>query len=454
MQKASMEEVLWQDVRADIEPHNKVLVDIIDEINPGSKYTLYKVRYPYGSEILRDGILQLPNQKGELVLYNHPDIKKSIQDALGYNYSSNPVSLVTKNKVELFTKFGNREIPIYDLIGPGSIFGLWKVLTLRPYNNLIVVDKLIANSAVWGLTAGSRFLFMLPKISKSISHHKLLQKLNVQTAVPNSVLDHWNVFRDIEQQTSNQNPWYLEILFFPLKWFKSFNEVKWLKLHNYLLTTAWIGTEFWRSEFVWDMVFAAIQEKRNIRPDPYITNTIKHLFAMAIGVVPGFSPALDDSVGPVKKIQNVYRDIYNLEYDPILMQSLSFSLDPKKSRPVYYSLEFPTTIELSPKARTLASKITDLTQIHYLVKKFQHEIVTGSLNLENTPFYDAVQKIDYDFFHTDTGSYEHIKESKNIPLEDKSFLKIAEKNKELRFPENSPFVRGCIRISLKDSKKR
>lgn len=444
MQKASMEEVLWQDVRADIEPHNKVLVDIIDEINPGSKYTLYKVRYPFGSEILKDGLLQLPNSKGQLVVYNHPDIKKSVQDDLSYNYGSNPVSLVLKNTTELFTKFGNREIPIFDLLKPGQIFGLWKVLNSDKYS-MPTFDKLVANSSLWGMTSGARFLFMLPKISKAIAHHRLLQKMNVQTSVPNDILDHWFVFKEIEQRLNSENPWFLEILYFSSNWFKSIASIKWLKLHNYLLTTAWRGTDFWRSEFIRNMIFAKIQEKRNIRPDPYITNTVEHLFAIGIGALPAFAPAIDDSAGPISKIQKIYNDVYKLDYDPIILQPLSFSLDPKISRPVYYSLQFPTTIELSPKARVLASKITDLIQIQNVLKKFQDEILAGTLSLESTELYHLINKVNYDFFHTDIAHYENIMESKEIPILDENFINTTSK---LRFPENSPFVRGCVKISL------
>lgn len=458
MFKASIEELQWSDVRESVAKLNKSLATIIDEINPDKRFPLYRARYPYGSEILINGVLQLPNHDGKIVPYNSSDVKKSMQENLGYNQGSNPVSMILNNSAQLFTKIENRIIPVFDIVYPGNIFGLWFILNSNylDANDISQISpspiNWYLNSSIWNMTAGARCIFMLPKISKVISHHKLLQKLNIQSSVPNDLLDHWHVFKEIEIKADTKNNWILDILFFSKKWVQALNHPKWIKLQNYLFKNAWYGSSFWRQKFIWDMIFAAMQEKKNIKPDPYITNTVEHLFAMGIGAAPGFAPATDDLVAPIKKIQTVYRDIYQLEYAPIIMQPLSFSIDRKNSRPVYYSLEFPTMINMPSKARVLASKITDLVQIQHVLNKFSEEVLFGALHFEQAGLANLVRDVKYSFYHTDTSRYMNILSSNKIPLEDSNFI-INQNDDYKLFPENSPFLRGCIKISLDCDKK-
>lgn len=118
------------------------------------------------------------------------------------------------------------------------------------------------------------------------------------------------------------------------------------------------------------------------------------------------------------------------------------------ARPIYYSLQYPTTTEFSPKSRKGSTKIFDLYQIKSLLTKYLADIHWDALNLEGTPIYDLAEKLQYDFFHTDTENYTGIRPSKEIPEEDKTFAKIPE-GMSKNFPVNSPFLRGCIRISSK-----
>ena len=184
------------------------------------------------------------------------------------------------------------------------------------------------------MTAGARSLFMLPKISKSISHHKLQQKIGIYADTPKTLLNHWDIFREIEQCMPDENPWNVELLFFSKKWFDHRNDDAWIKFNHWLAKNAWAGSEFFRNEFIWDMVFSAIQEIKNIRPEPYFTNSVRHLFGIGIGALPGFAPAINNDAGPIHKIQKIYREIYNLDYAPIIMAPKLLYYSPL-SRPIF-----------------------------------------------------------------------------------------------------------------------
>jgi hypothetical protein len=42
----------WADVRADIAKVNPLLAAIIDPINPGEEYSIYKLKCPWGQHLL------------------------------------------------------------------------------------------------------------------------------------------------------------------------------------------------------------------------------------------------------------------------------------------------------------------------------------------------------------------------------------------------------------------
>lgn len=443
--KASMEELDWKAVRKTFLSVNPALGKIIDDLDPGPSFTFFKLSYPFGSEILKNGVLQLPNKKGELVSFYNGQINPEIREKLGYNYGSNPVTMTVKNSLELFMQLRQRIIPLYGAVPPGKIFGLWNVLSAEAENNLVL------NSNMWGLTAGARSLFMLPKISKAASHQKLQQKIGLCADKPKCHLDHWEIFREIEQRMPDENPWNAELLFFSKKWFEFQQDPHWLKFNYWLAKKAWSGSEYFRSEFIWDMVFSAIQETKNIRPEPYFTNTVRHLFAIGNSALPGFAPATNDDAAPIQKIQNVYQEIYNLDYTPTIMQPTLFSTC-MPNKPVYYSLQFPTTISAPIKNKNMANKIINLQQIHHILEKIRSEILQGKLNLEHTTYYKLLQKVKYDFFHSDPKERANLLPSKQMPIEDPLLLTSCDNRNNLPFPEDCPFVRGCIRISLKQQK--
>lgn len=439
-QKPHLEELTWAQVRADVHKVNPELAEIIDKLNPGREYTLFKARYPYGAEILRRGDLHLPNAQGEIVSLTHSTIPNHIQDKLGYNLNSNPVTLVLKNSIELFLTMDDRTVPFYGLMSAGKMFGTWRILKESAWQQ---------PKFIWDMTSGARSIFMLPKISEIERHKKLKKTFHLNTDEPKTLIDHWQIFKEIANHSNFSQHWFSEVLFFSKQWFQNLDDNVWIEFNYYLFRTMWSESEFWRNQFVWSLIFSLIQKKRNIKPNPYIADTVKHIIAIGIGAVTGFSPSVDSSAAPIEGLQEVYLKVYNLKnYPPVIFQPQIFSMQNKTACPVYYSLQFPTAIEFSPKTRDRSSLITDLYETRSLLNKYLTEILDDRLNIEATAIYDMATQVEFDYFHSDAGQYHGIRSSEEI-IEDSIFKQIFDKFSNKKFPSNSGFVRGCVRISHK-----
>jgi hypothetical protein len=437
--KASLEVLNWEQASKDVAKINPEFANIINSISPDKTYKLYKCRYAYGTEIIKEGVLQLPTDKGETLPITAPQTPSSLKKDLGYNLNTNPVSIVLKNSVEIFLSHQNHTLSLYGLVKPGNIFSTWKVLSGDLESH--------GPAFLWDMTAGARSLFMLSKISNEGGYNRLRKKFDLHAEKPKLLIDHWHTFREIAQHADFPQPWETEILFFGEKWFKHLDDPAFIKLQQYLYKAAWRSSDYLRNQFIWNFIYSTIQRKKNIKTDPYIAETVKHLFSMATGASAGFAPAIDNIAGPIDALREIYNDIYRLkEYQPVFMQPYILGQD-ASHRPAYYSLEYPSTMEFSSRNRDDKNKIQDLILIKSLVNKYLNELSENHLNVRSTPIGRLSQNTDFTFFHPTEG-YHAIEDSRLLLEQDHSFQAgLTADNRSL--PVNSTFLRGCIRISKK-----
>ena len=434
-----LEEFKWQDVRDDFNAHHPDLSRIIDDLNPSPDLTLFKCSYPFGSEILKHGLLQVPNKKGILVPLNDEQIEHSIREKLNYNRWSNPVSLIVKNSAETSMVDGAHTIPLYGSMGPGKIFGTWLVLggSLR-YTPIFL----------WNMTAGARSMFMLPKISENSGFDRLKNTFNLKVEKPRALMEHWEIFRELYSHKEFNEKWNLEIIYFSKKWFDSLNDKKFIHFKSYLMNIAWEGSEFWRNQFIWRLLLSLVKEELGVKPKADIDDQVRHLLSMGIGVMPGFAPSIDDKYGPISRIQEIIQSVYQLDrYAPIIMTSESLSFD--NPVPIYYSSQYSTAIEFSPPSREGATKIMTLHKIKNLLHKYLSGINNNAFFTEETIFNDLPNIIQYDFFHPNREYHVDVRPSHVIPQEDPRFLMNFKNNNNNLFPAFSSFVRGCVRVMVK-----
>jgi hypothetical protein len=430
-----LKRIYWNSARAFIAKAKPELAVLIDELSVSDEYPLYVVEYPYGANILDKGIFQLPNSENHLVSLNHSSIPNKIKEELGYT-NTLPMGVVTRNSIETFFTVKERIIP-GSLYGVGDMVSLWRVLEEHSSYHA---------GPLWSATSGAKSICMLPKITDKSSHSILKQKYRLKTPIPRTLHDHWSLFVDIANHMNFVSDWSSQIVFFTEKWFTHKGDRNWSEFYRYLVNEGWRASSFRRNQFIFDFAFSLAQANRNLKPNPYLADTLRHLIAIGSGFIPAFAPAIDDSAAPVSGLQQVFLNDYGLKkYSPVIMHLHHFSMTEK--RPVYYSFEIPTTVIFSPRSRRISSKMSDMRELKHILEILISEILNGNLDLQGTPLLELAKTVSYNFFHTENDQSDEIINAAHIFNLDKNFSLQQNSQQDYSYPEFSPFFRGCISIS-------
>jgi hypothetical protein len=439
--QGSLEKLTWNQVRSEVAAVNPEFAKIIDELNPGKKYWLAKVIYPYGSLIMQRSVLMLPNAKGQIVPITDSSLDAEIREGLSYNLQSNPVSIVLKNTFEIYLPLEDRTIPLSGLIYPGTTFGAWRILNPK---------KAQQPAFIWDMTAGARSVFMLPKITDAQKHMQLKKAYNLTAGTPTSLMKHWEIFCQLANHPSFKKPWQAEILYFPIKWFNHLTDNKWKPFYYHFQDAAWGGSELWRNQFIWDLIFSLILKSYETRLNAEVMDTAKYLLYMGVAAFPGLAPARNNLAGPFAEIQKIYTNEYGLkDYPPLIMQPDVFNMYDPQGEPVYYSLAFPNAGEFKPSSRIRTSIISDLHEIRSLMIRCEYELLADKFNTGSTSLDDLFHHTQYDYFHNGVQLHVGMHNSAELAKEDKMFLTTLDGVLHKNFPETCSFVKGCIRLSRK-----
>lgn len=434
--KGFLEVTDWRKMGEKIAHLNPGLAKIIDELSPGGDYTLYKIQYPYGATILKNGVFHLPNDDNTIVPITDPSISPAIRDNLYYNFNSNPVSILLNKSAELFLEpVPGRVIPFKTAL-PGQLLGTWGILSAK---------RSFHPAAIWNMTAGARSLFMLPKISDKLSHDRLMHEFALDAATPKTLQDHWRVFRALANSASVHKPWGMEVMYFSKAWFSHLEDPRWQPFYAHLLKNAWEGGEYLRNQAFWDLIFSLVQEKKLIPPNAYICDIVKHLTSVSVGESLAFSSACDEEAAPIGLLQRAYTEgAYRLKtYAPIIMTPGLISAQDY----VYYSPQFSSALAFSPRRNKRPGMMNDLTEIRSSFIHFVEEILQGDIDTQATFTYEQLRKLQYDFFHVDADGKGIVRPSQDIAHEDACMRELISDGGE--FAPRSSFVRGCVRLRLK-----
>lgn len=430
-----IKETQWKNIREEVWKIHPNFAEVIDELDPSSKHPLYLVEYPYGALIVDKGTFQVPNPNGIVVPIDHSTLASKIQTDLGYS-GTIPLGLVMDKSIESFMLSKDRVIPSA-VVKQGQFISLWRVLEEESSYHL---------GRFWNISSGVRSICMVPKITDACSHKTLKSRYGLKIPVPQKLFDHWELFINIANHKNFSQQWKSTVLFFSKQWLAHKKDKKWDRFYRFLLNTVWQNSSFRRNQFIFDFAFSRAQENRNLRPNPYLSDTVRHLIAVGSGAVPGFTVALDNDDAPIAGLQRVYIEEYGLKkYAPVLMHLHHFSQADK--RKVYYSFQIPTTTIFSPKSRKLSSAMSDLHEVKYIMEILLSEILKGNLEVENTPLFELAKNVSYGFYHTDKDKAGEISLASNIKNIDKTFTKTVVNANEYAFPEFAPFFRGCASLS-------
>lgn len=440
----------WEDVRDRIAKIAPEFAKIVDKLSPNHKFSLYLAYYPYG-DLKGDTISPfLPNINGGNYRLNSKNIPKDVINDLGYGSNSSPLGMLLEKKLEYFIDLKELGITIpWQVISPGSFFPLGRILLNKPNRNYSY-----SPNGVLTVTSGARSVFMLPKIGCFTNHQMLQRDYNVQSPPPKSLYDHWNIFREIIiSSPASQNQWKSCVVYFSKKWIdKIHNDKAWHPLKKLLFELGWEKYEYDRSHLYYNVAYSLIQNKRNLKPNPYLVDTACHLLSIAAGAMPGYAPTFDIDLLPVDTIQKAFVESYGQKkYIPTILAPMHFQLEKQTSAPVYYSLQCPTTISFSPKSRSLSTTLFEIRELKHIVDVFASELSKDSSMLSNTIISEAAKKISFNYFHNNIDRHNLIQQSKNlIRYDDRFNSKHAFKvYSGAEFACDAPFVRGCIGIGLK-----
>lgn len=432
--KRELSVVVWKDVRDDVFKVNEELGNIIDAISPGNDYKFIKASYLYGDVFVKHGEAQF-SVNNDLVPLSHHTVDKEIQKELFY--SPMPLFLILEKSNEFFFNTGKRVVPV-NLFNKGSLSGIYEAM-----------DYMMGRKPepIWNFSAGSRSIFMLPKITDKLGFKKLYTAYNIPgTTRINKLSDHWETFRHIAQSKNFTQNWQSSILFFGGKWLDNKNNSKeWGKFRDYLFHIIWDQANYAIDKVKFNVNWESFAEAislRRLQPKPYLVDQMRHLLSIVARNFPAFA-VMDNSqeAAPTDLLQNVFVENYGLKrYLPTLMYACMPQSSVIKPRYVYYSLSMPTVLEGSPLKKTTSTIVNDLREIKVLIETLKNHHAFK----ENKVIQNAV----IDYFHYEKDMCGQIKASDSMPIEDDSFLKDQNIFPSRSFCATSPFFSGCVRIKV------
>lgn len=445
----AVEKIYWPAIRERIIAINQELATILDSIK--LELPFYIAKYPFGATIIEEGIFFLPQSDGTTKNCLSPDIPVDLRKDLDYlSEKSTPIGIVLTHSSELYLQREGQHIP-WILMTPGRIFGLWRTLDREfPHS--------YHNQNTWYMKAGLQHGFILPKITIASAYKKLALARGLSTkSPPRDLYEQCFMLQQISHSERFLQSWHTEVLYFSRQWLDHLQQMPQLEL--FLYKTLARQSRFWRNgvvyNFMWDSFIAELK-KESMFFKPYIIDIVKHILMVALGALPSFVPAMDDTSAPIQGIQQDFLDIYGLKAAPVIMVPTHFDMYDPDAKPVYWSLQFPCYLESVPNPKTRGSNLDDLSQIAHLIEYLFETVQRKRLAvIINTPIEYCLQHIQFEFFHSDALMGDSlIRPSREMPLEDPRLVHCivpGRENEVFEFSEVSPFVRGCVRFSLRQS---
>lgn len=424
--------VYWQDIKHQASNVNPEFSQLIDQLSPGNDLPLLKLTLPYGFTLFDQGQEQFSNAQYTLHTDTQVDLNEQWPEL--FNYCSLPLGLCLGGVYEVFVDLGKRIIP-QTTINPGKFLGLFETLSTK-------TDE--KRSPPWSITSGVRSTFVLSPISQLVNHQRLQRQIGINTPLPKTMYEHWFVFRDLMQHTDCH--WRSELILFTRPWYERiFNQADGISLQQYLCAEYWHRTQSYRIENditkAWSILGQMMMKnQQDISQHQHFL--IKQLLMIMMGGAPGFVPTQpDDNDLPCQLLQQLFSDIYKLNYAPIIMQPAYLTAD--QPRTVYHSINLPTKAEIDPQYLTIRNKSAEIAKTKTLLDNFFADI-----SHHDHVFADLVQSINLDCYLSDVKQHQRcVLPSSSIVDNDRFMLEACKNLGDRPFNHNSSFLNGCFALS-------
>ncbi|API85922.1 hypothetical protein [Francisella uliginis] len=397
--------VVWQEVSEKVRDISPELYNIICEISPDSNYPLFLMQSNYGEDISR---------------FFSENLDENLLLAL-------QLSRVT----ERFDDYDGEPSNFHTYV-PGDLLFLDKTITFLEGFPFYCSSKYVS---------GVRSAFMVPKISDSRSHKRLLSHYKIDVPSPKkSIYEHWEVFKGIANSKLQPYKWTSELLFFSDSWFKHIDDEKWCKFYKYIYKQSFIEKYRFNIEKFWDSYLNKI---RSIKCGPYSIETVRRILNILSLSKHGYVFAHDnEDYLPIKQIQNAYNEVYQIgENAPIIMYAKKYDVSMRENNiPIYYSLSVPDIRNIRYISRGIQSANQELAMLVKLNKELT--------NLASTcPNVAIGEDIKFKYFHSEDNVSSPLESIQSIQKIDKVLKEILENQypgKNLSSYSN--FLRGSVAI--------
>lgn len=428
----TLEILSWQEVIGSIENFNPELANIIYRLDPPSNFKFIRARYYYGDEVLTKGVLNL-RSKGKLMPFTSREIPSEYVKEL--SYAMTPLGMSLNKNLELFITDRENIVP-YIVYESGCLFGLWSILSDKDRLNSLYRKSIT-------MTAGNKSMYILPKVTDTRSFNRLKREFGHHLVKPETPSLQANLFKSINDVVQTQHLWFADVIFFSRDWFDDQYKVGMQELWLYLFKKGWDISRFLRETVAFKFSMSNILTVTNLKPNPYITDIVNHLYAIRRGFYPGFGVANEDA-GPVNTLEKAFVDIYKITAKPIFMNAKHFHLNSDNfEQSLYYFFNLPTLMDFSPKSR-VASKVVDILELQHMLDKLMSYV----LSLEPGNSFEAIEnwlmEVKHVFYHSHM--VKGINYSGDLIKDDPEIQAYSKKYPDLGFCASSSFLRGCVRI--------
>jgi hypothetical protein len=434
--------VTWEKIRERVKRVEPTFCALIDEVSPDESFPLYLLYFSYG-QLKGDTICPfLPGCDGVIYPLNSTELPKEIIDDLGYGLGSCPMGMYLDKYFEYYIDIPALKLTLPRIIrGPGDIFPLSAIFKHKNNRNY-------APNGIMSVMSGSRSVFMLPHIGSKNHYERLQYDFNLSCSRPQNLYDHFNIFKELVDKST----WRSCLIYFSKKWVdKITNDPAWSKVKMYLYDLLMEHYAPEHNKNLLDSVFSYIQFDKNLKPNPYLADTARHIINTAIGTVPGYVPASNEDFLPVAEIEKAFIESYGMKkYFPTILHPEHFIVE-KNPLPIYYSLQYPSTHNFSPKSRSASSMLVEMRELSVLLNVFLQEISKENSACYGTIFNKIAKDVDITCIHNQNDKKNLIKESDYIEKNDPRFTNNFSYPcvEEQKFAADGKFFRGCISISAK-----
>ena len=446
--------VYWQDIRERVHAVNPEFAQYVDVIDPGKELPLFLAYYDYGvplGGVQAGNTWMLPKMDGTYIGMNDPFFPSDVAKELGYAAHTSPLTMVLEKEIEYFVDFKARQLTVpVRMYTPGSLFSFSRILGGMQAESL---PPSIENSFI-SATSGARSAFMLPTMGVVSQYTRLKRALNLRHPKPTSLYEHGLIFKAILQSRITQSDWKACVLYFPESWvtrIRSSTESPWKDLRLYLHESFWRALGHERVSHLYQgVIFSSIQKDRNLKPSPYLADVARHLLIVPLGMLPGYVPACNDDALPLAELQAAFLEYYGIKYIPTIMHPKRVHFRDTPSENVYFSLQYPSMLISSPKARGSATALYELRELNHIMNVYMEEL-SHNPTYANTMLGDIANNVSFQYFHNDTDPHDLVNLSGELIEQDLRFRFLSRglPKKGLQFAHDGKFLRGSIAIKNK-----